>query len=326
MKFYDISQEPFRLFGLIRHNGKLCRMPEKEANKVSEKVTRFHAFSTGGRLAFRTNSQRITISVKFQDILRLDNLPFITTAGFDLYSNGRYKGIFIPPMDIVDRFESTKDLGTNTFKNILLYFPLYSSVESIQIGLDDGAVVEAYNPYESGDPIVYYGPSYTHGGCASRPANNYLAMVSRNTGIDYFNMGMDGSALGEPAMAEYIAGMNMRMFVMDYDANAPSAEHLAQTHENFFKIIREKHPDTPIIIMTQPCYRERTNDHFRRDVIYRTYINAKRAGDQNVYFVDGSTLFKSVDHDACTVDGTHPNDLGFYLIASHLTCMIKEAL
>lgn len=324
MKYYDISQEPFQLFGLIRNNGELCRMPEAAAKQVSENVLKYHAFTTGGRLAFRTNSQKVTLSVKYKHILKIENLPLIGIAGFDLYSNGRHKGIFIPPFDIVDQFESTKDLGTTDFKDLLLYFPLYSSVESIQIGLDDDAVVEAYNPYEPGDPIVYYGPSYTHGGCASRPANIYQAMVSRNTGIDYFNMGMDGSALGEPAIAEYIAGMNMRMFVMDYDANAPSAEHLTQTHENFFKIIREKHPNIPIIIMTRPSYREGTQDFERRNVIHQTYMNAKHAGDNNVYFIDGATYFRSVDRDACTADGIHPNDLGFYLIASQVTSVIKD--
>ena len=324
MKFYDILQEPFKLFGLIRNNGELCRMPEADAKKVSENVLKYHAYTTGGRLAFRTNSQKVTLSVKYKDVLRTENIPLIGTAGFDLYCNDRYIGNFMPPIDLVDQYDSTKDLGTTDFKNLLIYFPLYSSVESVQIGLDDDAAVEAYDPYGEGDPIVYYGPSYTHGGCASRPANTYQAMISRNTGLDYFNMGMDGSAFGEPAIAEYIATMKMRMFVMDYDANSPSAEHLAQTHENFFKIIREKHPNVPVIFMTRPSFKESVAAVERRNVIYQTYINARHAGDLNVYFTDGASYFRSVDRDACTVDGVHPNDLGYYLIASHITSVIND--
>ena len=39
---------------------------------------------------------------------------------------------------------------------------------------------------------------------------------------------------------------------------------------------------------------------------------AKAAGDNNVYFIDGETLFAGEFRDSCTVDGVHPNDLGFF--------------
>jgi len=54
------------------------------------------------------------------------------------------------------------------------------------------------------------------------------------------------------------------------------------------------------------------DDIARRDVIRQTYENAVKAGDKHVWFIDGETLFGKEDRDACTVDGCHPNDLGFY--------------
>ena len=57
---------------------------------------------------------------------------------------------------------------------------------------------------------------------------------------------------GEPEMAGVIASADMSVFVMDYDYNAPSAEHLAQTHEPFFQIVREAQPDLPIVIVSSP--------------------------------------------------------------------------
>ena len=39
---------------------------------------------------------------------------------------------------------------------------------------------------------------------------------------------------------------------------------------------------------------------------------AIKSGDKNVYFVDGASLFADDEWQACTVDGCHPNDLGFY--------------
>ena len=48
-------------------------------------------------------------------------------------------------------------------------------------------------------------------------------------------MGFSGSARGEEDFAEYLAGFpEMSLFVMDYDHNSPSPEHLAETHAPFF--------------------------------------------------------------------------------------------
>ena len=48
-------------------------------------------------------------------------------------------------------------------------------------------------------------------------------------------------------MADYIKHLEMSAFVYDYDHNAPSAEHLLNTHERFFKRIREKIPRFPLL-------------------------------------------------------------------------------
>ena len=73
----------------------------------------------------------------------------------------------------------------------------------------------------------------------------YQAIIARRLGCNYVNLGFSGSAKGEEEMAKYIAGLDMSVFVMDYDHNAPDAQHLLDTHGRFFKIIREKKPIYP---------------------------------------------------------------------------------
>jgi len=326
MVWYDYRDKPFRLFGLMFDQGKLCRMPEASAAQVSQNVLHYHNHTTGGRLAFRTNSQKITLSVELKNITRCANLCNNATAGFDLYEQNRHLKTFFTPRVLEEEYESSVTLPTKQFRNLVLYFPLYSGISALRIGLDYDAVVEPYDPYKNASPIVYYGPSYTHGGAASRPGNIYQSKVSRDMNMDFINLGMDGSALGETAMAEYIAGLDMGVFIMDYDANAPDAAHLEKTHEPFFKIIRDKQPELPVIFMTRPCYREDTDAYARRDVIYRTYIHAKQAGDHNVYFIDSAGYFRGTDHDFCFTDGIHPNDYGFFIIGSHITALLKDIL
>ena len=136
-------------------------------------------------------------------------------------------------------------------------------------------------------------------------------------------------------MAEYIAAQKMSLFFLDYDWNAPSPEHLHSTHEPFFLEVREKQPDLPIVMASRtdiPWVPSRQVDRQRRrDIILQTYENAVKRGDRRVYFVDGSTVFGEakklgVSPDSCTVDGTHPNDLGFSCMAGVFGNIIKDLL
>lgn len=128
-------------------------------------------------------------------------------------------------------------------------------------------------------------------------------------------------------MARYIASLPMSAFILDYDHNAPSVEHLLATHERFYKIVREAQPELPIVMVSMPDYdRDPEMAAARRAVIVRTYARALEAGDRHVYYVDGQSLFGDTDRDMCTVDGCHPNDLGFLRMADRLEPVLRHAL
>ena len=63
----------------------------------------------------------------------------------------------------------------------------------------------------------------------------------------------------------------------------------------------------------------------RRDIIMRSYL-AARARGENVEFIDGENLYVTDLWDACTVDGIHPNDLGFLLFARRIEPMLSKVL
>ena len=145
--------------------------------------------------------------------------------------------------------------------------------------------------------------------------------------MNFINLGFGGLAKGEAAMAEYIASLDMAAFVYDYDFNAPTVEHLTATHEPFFKIIREKNPTLPIIMFSRPCsFRTGEADTAARfAVVKQTYDNAKAAGDENVYILNGLDFFPEYGPE-CTVDGTHPNDFGYRFMAEKISATLKKIL
>ncbi|MBO5110801.1 MAG: hypothetical protein J6D21_08805 [Clostridia bacterium] len=330
IKFYSVLEKPFSIYGVHYENGKFRRMPEFVAKRVNEGVDRLHTNTSGGRVRFVTDSKYVAISAKMCNIGKMDHFAITGSGGFDLYVrvNGqdRFNNTFRPPFDCTDGYESVFEFKTAELREITVNFPLYSDVCSLYIGLEEKAKIEAPTPYKNRKPIVYYGHSITQGGCASRPGNAYPSIISRSLNVDFVNLGFSGSARGEREIAEYIASLDMEMFVYDYDHNAPTWEHLQNTHEAMFQVIRRAHPTLPILMMTS-ISKDRCHDNKskRRQIIYQTYKNARDKGDENVYFWDGDKEFAPYEEYG-TVEGCHPNDHGFVGIATSLVPRIQEIL
>ena len=154
---------------------------------------------------------------------------------------------------------------------------------------------------------------------------NYPAQVSRLVDCDHHNLGFGGCAKGEPEVAEYIASLDMSVFVYDYDYNANDPQYLRETHERMFKTIRAAHPDLPIVMMTAPKPTLTSSWQERRDIITETYNNAVAAGDRNVYILYGSDLISGLGWDF-SPDSCHPSDLGYFYIAHRVAPLIKSIL
>ena len=45
-----------------------------------------------------------------------------------------------------------------------------------------------------------------------------------------------------------------------------------------------------------------------------------------MYFIDGQTMFDGEFADSCTVDGCHPNDLGFYRMAISIGAVVEKVI
>jgi lysophospholipase L1-like esterase len=143
---------------------------------------------------------------------------------------------------------------------------------------------------------------------------------------DYYCFGFSGNCKGDLPIADFFNTLDFSIFVYDYDHNAPTVEHLKATHEPFYKAIRKANPSTPIIMMTRPRPYLTDDEAQRRMVVKTTYENAIKNGDKNVYFIDGTSFFDGNDSELCFVDALHPNDLGFFKMATRIEPLIKSLL
>jgi len=303
------------------------------AKAVSPEVESLNDNTAGGRVRFSTNSPYVAIRVKMPPYGAMPHMTLCGSAGFDLYEDkgvsSFYIGTFFPTYEAAPtgQYEQILYLSNHNFRNFTIDFPLYHNVDSLYVGLKKGSSLQSGLEYACEKPVVYYGSSITQGGCASRPGNSYQSILSRRLNLDHVNLGFSGNGMGETTMAEYIASLSMSAFVMDYDHNAPTPEHLMNTHGQFFDIVRGAQKELPIIFISRPNFRaDRIEDILCRNIISDTYMRAIKNGDKHVYFIDGAQFFAFDGGDSCTVDGIHPNDLGFMQMANGIEPVLRQAI
>lgn len=336
--YYDFRQKVFALEGFpwFGEHHQFYRIPAAiTASMVNDGVLELSWHTAGGAIRFCTDSGRIALRAVLHHNVDMNHMPRTGSAGFDLYRGEGGQRIHVgtaqPSWNQSEIEVMLFDQKSAGMQEWLLNFPLYGGVKSLEIGVVPDARILPPPPHAVSKPILFYGSSITQGGCASRPGNAYTSMLCRTLDAEQINLGFSGSGRGEVAMAQAISALDLAALVMDYDHNAPDAEYLQRTHEPFFQIIRAAHPALPVIFVSK-CdiwpHRNYATDQARRQIIRQTYENALAAGDNHVYFIDGETLFGSAPEyrSWCTVDGCHPNDLGFFMIYQRVLPVLQQAL
>lgn len=326
---FSFRDEPLKVYGVpeFYRTGELRRLPDSviEATAVNEILGRR---CPGGRLGFRTDSKTINVKITFETLGIDRGMSIYACQSASVFvgphSSSRFLGL-VGPADYAQKtFDHTFDKKRDGMEDVLIFFPRNEIIRDITVTLEEGSELLPPTPYRVEPPVVFYGSSITEGGCCSNHHNVYSAILSRLLDMDFVNLGFSGCAKGEIAMAEYIAGLDMSLFVYDYDHNAPNCAHLRETHYPFYKRFRELRPDVPILMLSRPAS-ESVYKLDNRDVIIDTLLKARAAGDMNIEFIDGSTYF-GADSELCFVDNVHPNDIGFYKMATTIEPVLRRML
>ena len=332
VRFRDAKEPPFIVSGVYHDGAAFRRLPQEVADAVSEGVAVLSRNTSVGLVRFATDSPYVAIRCELPAVCDMPHMPRVGVHGFSMYADGVFHGVYMPSYEGEETrreggFQGILRFPDRKMREIVVYMPLYNEVRDLYIGLAEDAALTAGRAYTYEKPLLFYGSSITQGGCASRPGNSYDAIVARMLDSDYINLGFSGNCRGEPRMAEYLAGIDCSVFICDYDHNAYSAELLASTHGPLFRTFRKSQPDTPVVFLTKPDYhRDDSLDVNKRRIVMKTYSDALSAGDTNVYFIDGMHLFGRKNRDGCTVDGCHPNDLGFSRMAEKVLPVLKKIL
>lgn len=346
----SVFEAPIKIEGLYNpvETRKYLRMPEKyiSMETVNEGTRLLIEHTAGGRIRLATDSPYLIVSVELSAVVHASHMSVLGQSGVDIYiaeqgsAAYNYRRSVMPPelTKDSDRFYNGlikfSDYDDKKSHEVMIHLPLYNGIKSFYIGVKNGSSIMAPVRYKYEKPVYFYGASITQGGCASRPGNNYPNHLSRWLNTDFVNLGFSGSACGEKEIAEYLARSDASAVVVDLDISINDIEIFRNTHYPFYKYIREVNKELPLIFISFPKYPKihhdktsRYRDHIISDMIIReTCMKAWRENDENVYYIDGETLFGVEDQDACTVDYCHPNDYGFYKMAEAIYPVLKKVL
>lgn len=328
-------EAPFAITGLcwLARDRVYRRLPVEPDWPLPPAVDSLAGATAGGQIRFRTDSTTVAVRVRLAGPANMNHMPATGQCGIDAYvgdvGDQQYWGTARPVLGEVEYAAVVFRTGESAMRSVTLNLPLYQGVVEVRVGVDADATLEPHPPY-GGDRVVIYGTSITQGGCASRPGMAYPAILGRRIDREFVNLGFSGNGKGEPEVARTIAQIDdVACFVLDYEANSGPLETYRETLAGFIPILRERHPDTPILVVSKAAFvRERRDPAYaaerveRRDAQAAIVAGLRAAGDDRVHFLD----MGGVDVADGSVDGVHPTDLGFVQLADAIEPELRRLL
>ena len=218
-------------------------------------------------------------------------------------------------------------------REYMLYLSLYDGIEKLEIGVDEGAVLassQIEKPRRE-RPIVMYGTSILQGCSASRPGMASTNMLSRALDREVINLGFSGNALLDLEIAHLMASVpDPAVYVLDYAPNA-YAPMIKEHGEEFFRILRDAHPDVPVIFIEDVIFPHTLFDsEIRKEVTDKNieqkalYERLKKQGEKGIYFIPAAKMTEP-DGES-TADTIHLTDLGMQRYVDLVLPVIRKAM
>ena len=212
----------------------------------------------------------------------------------------------------------------------MLYLPLYTSVDSVFIGVNADAQIQKLVRTNNAKPIVHYGTSIVQGASASRAGICSTAQIGRAFDTEVINLGFSGNARMEEVIGNVMTQIDAACYIIDCGANM-TPEMIAERATPFVKQLRAARKNTPIILVerTQAANswlktetRQKINDGNAE--LRKTYEQLLSENFENIYYVSEKNLTaNSTEH---TIDGEHYTDTGFTIYSQYMIEFLKEIL
>ena len=308
------------------------RLPARAEGVAPPAVWTLSHHSAGLAVRFVSDSPEISARWSLRNAkLAMPHMPATGVSGLDLYAKDGDRWRWVaqgrPSKQEGNQAQLVNGAPEGPHE-YMLYLPLYNGTEKLEIGVKAGSTLSKGPKRADERPIVFYGTSITHGGCASRSGMAYPAIVGQMLDRETINLGFSGNGRMEPEMGALIAELDAGVFVLDCLPNM-SPDLVTERVAPVVKTLRAAHPDTPIVLVENIIYQKSWfygggGHEAKNEALQKVYAGLLQDGVTGLNYVPCDNLLG--DDGLGTVDGTHPTDLGFLRQAEVLAPVIASAL
>lgn len=218
-------------------------------------------------------------------------------------------------------------------KDVEIWLPQRGHMTIAGLELEPGATA-APGPSDERPKWVTYGSSITVCGSATSPTLTWPAIAAKELDVNLTCLGFSGNCALEPMVARLIRDLPADLITLCvgvnvHGANTLSARTFLPAVIGLVRIIRERQPVTPIILVspiyatsreTKPNLLGMTLEDYRNQVAEAADI-LQRNGDRFLTYRDGRAWFGEADA-GFLPDGLHPDAEGYKLMGSRFADLV----
>ena len=289
------------------------RTPHEKHVLFPEPLLERSAMPAGVRVSFRSNTTRISGSIVEQR----------ESGMLDLCCNGEFIGSFDLKGKNSFIFENLSDKE----KLIELWLPQFGRFQLRNLNINDGATLEPF--IDKRPRWITYGSSITQCRSAASPIQTWPGVVARDQNFNLTCLGYGGQCHLDSMVARMIRGLPANFISMCLGINIQGASSLGPRAFRpaiigAVQIIREKHSDIPIVLMS-PIYcpnREENpnavgfNLQKMREEVQAAADALQTYGDENIHYVSGLDVF-GPDYVDLLPDNLHPDAEGYRVMGKN---------
>lgn len=320
----EISPEDRRLTwtGLVgmrkvQDGWELWRLNPQEVNLLHKGLVDRACSPAGVRLRFASDTRAVTVA------FNTNVNP--AESGFEIHCNG--KEILRQPMDGNGTTATAENPAGGEAQWEIRMPSALTTLKSLSVG--DFSILE---PWPDERPKwVTYGSSITHCRNTAFPSETWPSIVADTLGLNHTSLGFGGQCHLDPLVARVMRDRPADYLSMCVGINIHGSHSLGQRAFipnliGFIQLIREMHPNTPLLVMS-PIFsapRENTENNCgwtlvsMRSAIRDAVSTLRDNGDSATHYQDGLEIFGEAEAHLLP-DNLHPNTEGYALMGERIS-------
>ena len=280
------------------------------------------AMPAGVRISFRSNTTQVSGNI----------VPQNENGMLDLCCDGEQ----VDSIDLKQKDNFAFTGLSDGEKLIELWLPQFGRFQLRSLEIDDGATLETFT--DTRPRWITYGSSITQCRTAASPTQTWPAIVARTHGLNLTCLGYGGQCHLDAMVARMIRDAPADYVSMCLGINIQGASSLGPRAFRpaiigAVQIVREKHPDIPIVLMSPICSPPREEKpnavgfHLQRmrEEVQAAAEALQAHGDTQVHYVDGLSVF-GADFVHLLPDNLHPDAEGYRVMGKNFVNVVAEKI